>query len=293
MLENLLTQLFLPGLLGLIMFGMGLSLVKEDFFRLFKMPKPIGLGLLGQMILMPLLTFCLAIMFKLPTHLAVGLMMLAACPGGSMSNVFSHIARANLALSVTLTAISTVICVFSTPWIIQFAINYFSDQEPIQFSLFNTSVGLAIVTLLPIFLGLLVRAKWTTLALRWEPFFRRYSVVFMIIMVGSIALQDTDLLIASMKQVFWATAALNLGSIAIGIILGTVCHLATMDSLTLGIEVGVQNASMAILIAVSFLGEPSFATAAGVYGVTMYLGATLLVLGIKFARNYTSNLSVE
>ena len=114
---SIFTQVLLPVAIALIMFGMGLSLTIQDFTRLAKAPVSIGVGLLGQIILMPLLALGICLTFKLDAPIAVGLMILAACPGGTTSNVFSQLAKANLALSVSLTAISTFICVFSTPFI--------------------------------------------------------------------------------------------------------------------------------------------------------------------------------
>jgi len=110
---SFLTQIMLPATLAVIMFGMGLSLTTDDFVRLWKMPKPIFVGLAGQLVLLPMLAYGIAIAFGLSEDLAIGLIILSACPGGTMSNVISHLAKANLALSVTLTAITTIICVFT------------------------------------------------------------------------------------------------------------------------------------------------------------------------------------
>lgn len=287
--DSVLTQIVLPLILAVIMFGMGLSLTKDDFTRLWKTPKPIIVGLGGQVLILPVLAFLVAIAFDLSADLAIGLMILAACPGGTMSNVISHLARANLALSVSLTAVTTVICVFSTPWIIKFAIEQFSDTGGQEFSLLNTSLGLIFLTLLPVLLGIIVRHFWSEKALAVEPMFRKLSLGFMIVMIAAIVFQERDLLIAYFGQVFWATLALNLGSIAVGILLGKMSGLVVRDQITLGIEVGIQNASMAMLIAVSFLSNPALATSAGIYGLTMYIGAGLLALWAKKHNNVTES----
>lgn len=289
--ESVLTQVLLPLILAVIMFGMGLSLIKEDFTRLWKTPKPIAVGLFGQILILPILAYAVAIVFGLSAELAIGLMILAACPGGTMSNVVSHLARANLALSVSLTAVTTVICVFTTPWIIKFAIEQFSDSGGESFSLLNTSLGLVVLTLLPVLLGIVVRAKWSDLALKIEPMFRKLALIFMIGMIGAIIIDERDVLIEFFGQVFWATLALNMGSIIIGILLGKVSGLAIRDQITLGIEVGIQNASMAMLIAITFLSDPALATSAGIYGLTMYIGAGLLALWSK--KHNDAEKSVE
>lgn len=278
---SFLTQVMLPLVLAMIMFGMGLSLTKDDFLRLWKIPRTVVVGLFGQLILMPVIAYGVAIFFELSAPLAIGLMILAACPGGTMSNVISHLARANLALSVTLTAITTVVCVFSTPFIIKFSIEHFGSGTDTDFSLASTTLGLIFITLLPVLAGIWVRQKYPNAAMRREPAFRKFSGFFILAMIVAILIQERDILMSSFSQMFGASVSLNLLSIAAGLVLAKLFHLTPRDSITLGIEVGIQNASMAILIAVTFLEAPDYATAAGVYGLTMYLGAALLVIMAK------------
>lgn len=288
--SSFLTQIMLPLTLAMIMFGMGLSLTKEDFVRLWRLPKPVFVGLFGQLVLMPAIAYSVAIIFDLSAPLAIGLMILAACPGGTMSNVISLLARANLALSVTLTAFATVICVFSTPFIIQFAISQFSANEPVAFSLANTTVGLFFITLVPVLIGLICRQKFPNAAMRWEPKFQRFSGIFILCMIVAILIQERDVLVTSFSQVFWATLALNLLSVGAGLFLAKVFKLRNIDGVTLGIEVGIQNASMAMLIAITFLEKSEYATSAGVYGLTMYIGAALLiVLARRIHRSNAQN----
>lgn len=278
---SILTQVLLPAVLALIMFGMGLSLTKADFTRLLEMPRAIILGLFGQVMLLPALAYATAVAFDLSPELAIGIMILSACPGGTMSNVISHLSRANLALSVSLTGITTLICVFSTPWIIHFSISAFADTKGQSFSLLSTSVGLIFITFLPVLIGIGMRHKYPEIALRLEPRFRKLALAFMVVMIVAIVIQERDTLISSFSQVFWATLTLNIVAIIVGVLLGKSFKLPHREQITLGIEVGIQNASMAILIAITFLKSPAFATAAGVYGLTMYLGAGLLVVYAK------------
>lgn len=275
---SFLTQVMLPIVLAMIMFGMGLSLTKEDFLRLWKIPRTVIIGLFGQLIFMPIIAFAVAVFFELSAPLAIGLMILAACPGGTMSNVISHLARANLALSVTLTAITTVVCVFSTPFIIKFSIAHFGTDTDTNFSLASTTIGLIFITLIPVLAGIWVRQRYPNAAMRREPGFRKFSGFFILAMIVAILIQERDILMSSFSQMFGASISLNLASIAAGLALAKLFRLTQRDSITLGIEVGIQNASMAILIAVTFLEAPDYATAAGVYGLTMYLGAAILVL---------------
>jgi len=277
MTESVLTQILLPAAIAIIMLGMGLSLTTADFTRLFRLPKAVATGLLGQLLLLPIVAFGLCFIFELGPEMAIGLMILAACPGGTMSNVISHLARANLALSVTLTAITTVVCVFSTPFIIRWSIGHFSDQPVASFSLLSTTVGLFVITLVPVLIGIIVRAYVPSFAIKYEEVFRRFSAIFMLFMITAILIQERDLLVSSFSQVAGATIGLNLGAIFVGLGLAKLFRLNAIDGATLGIEVGIQNATMAILIAVTFLEVPAYATAAGVYGITMYLCAVVPV----------------
>jgi BASS family bile acid:Na+ symporter len=279
--DSFLTQIILPLVLALIMFGMGLSLTRQDFLELGKEPKAVVVGLIGQLLLLPILAYGVAILFGLSQHLAIGIMILAACPGGTSSNIISHLARANLALSVSLTAVTTLVCVLTTPMIIQFAINQFDTDPAKSFSLLSTTLGLIFITLLPVLFGIFLRHKFPKQAINSEPFFRRLSTGFLIFMIIAITYQERANILESLSQVLFPTVSLNLAAIAIGLLLGVIFKLVKRDCVTLGIEVGVQNSAMAILIAVSFLNRPDYAIAAGVYGLAMYFGAGLLIFGAK------------
>lgn len=275
--DTIFTQVLLPAILGIIMFGMGLSLVKEDFVRIAKVPKSVAAGLFGQVILLPLFAFALVTAFSAPIEIAIGLMILAACPGGTTSNLISHIARANLALSVSLTAITTVICVITTPFLIKFSISHFTQSDTTEFSLIGISMKLVILLIVPISLGMLLRHFFSKVARRAEPFFRHFSTIFMLMLIGIIAYQEREMMQASFPDIFYITFSLNIGATIMGVLLAKAFSLSKKDGLTLGIEIGTQNASMAMLIAITFIENSAYSIAAGIYGVTMYLGAFLLV----------------
>lgn len=281
MTDSFLTQVILPLALALIMFGMGLSLTKHDFIELGKEPKAILVGLFGQLLLLPILAYGVAILFRLDQHLAIGMMIVAACPGGTSSNIISQLARANLALSVSLTAVTTLVCVFTTPLIIQFAINQFDTHSDNSFSLLGTTLGLIFVTLLPVLFGIYLRQKYPTQAINSEPFFRRLAVGFLIFIIIALVYQERETILGSFSQVLLPSITLNLVAIATGLLLGFIFNLIGRDCVTLGIEVGIQNSGMAILIGVSFLARPDYAITAAVYGLSMYLGAGLLIWGAK------------
>jgi BASS family bile acid:Na+ symporter len=279
--DSILTQVILPLVLALIMFGMGLSLTKQDFLELGKEPKPVAIGLFGQLLILPLLAYGIAIFFNLSEHLAVGIMILAACPGGTSSNILSQLARANLALSVSLTAVTTLICVVTTPLIIRFAIEEFNDTPVASFSLLSTTLGLIFITLIPVLVGILIRHNFADFAIRSEVFFRRLSTGFLIFMIAAITYQERTTFLTSFVLLSEAVISLNLLAIGTGLLLGLMFKLVKRDTVTLGIEVGVQNSAMAMLISITFLDRPDYAIAAGVYGLAMYLGAGLLIFGAR------------
>lgn len=292
MTDSFLTQVVLPLALALIMFGMGLSLTKQDFIELGKEPKAILVGLLGQLLLLPILAYGVAILFRLDQHLAIGMMIVAACPGGTSSNIISQLARANLALSVSLTAVTTLVCVLTTPLIIQFAINQFDTHSDNSFSLLGTTLGLIFVTLLPVLFGIYLRQKYPEKAINSEPFFRRLAVGFLIFIIIALVYQERETIFGSFSQVLLPSITLNLVAIATGLLIGFVFNLIGRDCVTLGIEVGVQNSGMAILIGVSFLERPDYAITAAVYGLSMYLGAGLLIWGAKWHSKKLKEVSV-
>lgn len=278
---TVLTEVLLPLALAFVMFGMGLTLTLADFYRLFKSPKPVVIGIVGQIVLLPALAIALCILFGLPDYISVGIMVLAACPGGTTSNLISHIAKANLALSVSLTAISTIVCVFTTPLIIQFAISIFVEENAPSFSVIQTVVGLVCISILPVLLGMTLRHYKTILALRAENFFRRFSMYFMLLMIVGVLISERDSLGSSLQNAFLICLMLNLCSVALGLTLSKLSNLAFKDALTLAIEIGVQNAALAMLICISFLHAPDYAIAPGIYGVAMYMGPALLALWAK------------
>jgi BASS family bile acid:Na+ symporter len=281
---SVLTEVLLPLALAFVMFGMGLTLTISDFGRLLKAPKAIMTGFLGQIVLLPLLTFAICLAFELPPYIAVGIMVLAACPGGTTSNLISHIAKANLALSVSLTAISTIACVFTTPFIIQFAIDFFVKQNAPAFSVVETVLGLIGVSILPVVIGMIIRRLFTGFATKTETFFRQFSMYFMLAMIVGVLVSERDNLATSFESAFLVCLTLNLSSVLMGLILAKISAASFKDSLTLAIEIGVQNAALAMLICITFLKAPDYAIAPGVYGIAMYIGPALLAIWAKRNR---------
>lgn len=291
---SVLTEVLLPLALAFVMFGMGLTLTLSDFTRLLKAPKAVLTGFIGQIILLPMMALGLCFVFELPDYIAVGVMVLAACPGGTTSNLISHVAKANLALSVSLTAISTIACVFSTPFIIQFALDYFVKENTPDFSIIQTVIGLVGISIVPVIIGMTIRRFNSRFATKTESFFRQFSMYFMLLMIVGVLVSERNNLAASFERAFLVCLTLNLSSVLLGLGLAKLSNLAFKDSLTLAIEIGVQNAALAMLICITFLDAPDYAIAPGVYGVAMYIGPALLALWAKRKmRNEQPSVSLQ
>lgn len=266
--------LLIPGALAVIMFGMGLTLTAADFTRLVRYPRAVSLGLLGQVVLLPLVALALCLALRLPPPHAVGLMLIALAPGGAVSNLFSQVARGDVALSVTLTSVSSVLAVVTLPVALDLTLRLFTGSgQVVHLPLGPTMLHIALITVLPVTLGMLVRSRVPALARRMDIPMRRISLGFLIVAVGLILLRERTQLPGYLLRVGPATVALPVLAIAVGDLLGRLGRLPTAQVRTLGIEVGIQNAILATAVAVSprMLGSTEIAMVPTTYGLTMVL----------------------
>lgn len=192
--SSLATQLFLPGALFVIMLGLGLPLTPADFKRVFLYPKAAAVGLAVQILLLPLVGFGLANLLPMEPVLAVGLMLLAACPGGATSNLITWLAKGDTALSVTLTAISSFVSVLTIPLILSFSLHWFmGSSQSVQVPFVQTVGQIVVITLIPVSLGMLIRAKKPVLADRLaSPMKTLSSLLLAVIILGLILSQRQD-----------------------------------------------------------------------------------------------------
>lgn len=274
---EVLKQLLLPAALFAVLLGMGLSLRPADFRRVLLSPKAKILGLGCQLVLLPLTAFCLALAFRLPGELAVGLMVLASCPGGPTSNVITHLSRGDTALSVTLTAVSSVVCVFTIPWILAFSMSWFQgDAVAIQLPFWKTLGQLTLVTILPILVGMVVRASHPSLALRLSRPVNVFSMVFLAVIILAVVLREDDLahqfLLAGP-----AAITLNLLTMALGFAAAWMVRLPRAQRITIAIETGIQNATLSLGISLGLLESARIAMPSVVYGLFMFLSGGFMI----------------
>jgi bile acid:Na+ symporter, BASS family len=279
---DLLKTVFLPVALILIMFGMGMSLTVGDFKRVVLSPKAKLLGLGCQLLVLPVLAFGRAVLFRLPGELAVGLMLLAACPGGPTSNIISHLSRGDTALSVTLTAVSSFITVFTIPLVVGFAMAYFmAGEAAISLPFGKTLVQLVVVTILPISLGMWVHAARPSFSRSMGRPVNVISILFLGLIIVAAVIREKDLG-AQFAAAGPAAIALNVCGMALGFAAAALFRLATAQRIAISIEVGIQNGTLALAIALGLLDSSRIAIPAVVYSLFMFVTGAVMIL--RFGR---------
>lgn len=270
--ESVLTKIFLPLSLGIIMFGMGLSLTVQDFRRIFQFPGAVLLGLVNQIIILPLLAFGIANTLHLSPEHAVGLMILAVCPGGATSNLITHLSRGNVALSITLTAFSSTITLFTIPFLVNFSLDHFLNRsQPIHLPVLETMAQISVVTLLPVIIGMLVHRRYPALTHRTEGMVRKISALLLAVIVLAAILKERHHLVESFLAVGPASLALNLGSLLIGMASAKLLLHDLKQSISIAVESGIQNGALGITIAATLLQEPAMAIPPAIYSLVMFL----------------------
>jgi BASS family bile acid:Na+ symporter len=261
------------------MFGMGLSLRVEDFKRILIYPKAVGIGLLNQLVLLPILAFGIVKVFSLPPELAVGLMILAVCPGGATSNLITHLAKGDAALSITLTACSSVITVFTIPFLVNYSIGYFiPGGEAKQLEVVGTVVSVLVITIIPVAQGMLVFAKVPKLAAKLDLPFRRISAIFFVIIVVAAVLKEKENLVHYFLEAGPAALALNVATLVLSFGIAKLVKLPFRQGLTIAIESGIQNGTLGITIAATLLMNSVMTIPSAIYSLIMFGTAALVIL---------------
>ncbi len=275
---TLVNTVIVPIGLAAIMFSMGLSLSLADFREVVRNPKAVLAGLIGQMVLLPPLAILLAIVFQLPAPMAVGLFILAACPAGTTSNAVTYAAKANVALAVVLTTLSSLITVFSIPLLLSWALgHYFGDGEAPKLSIVKTMTQIAQMTIVPVAAGMLLRRLSGTFADRASVWLRPASIVVLVAVIAFSVFVSLDLVVENLLRAGPAALALNILAMGTGLAVAALFGLAREDRLTIAIEVGIQNATMATFLSLTILKDLSLAITPTIYGVLMIANAGLLV----------------
>ena len=276
---TIITQIFLPISLSIIMFGMGLTLVINDFGRLLIYPKEVIIGLFNQLIFLPLIGFLIILLFDLNSSMAIGIMILSLCPGGPTSNLITQVARGNIGLSVTLTALASLITVFTIPIILSEAITYFSGETDvvIELPVLQTMLQILIITVIPVSIGMVIRKKNEDFALRMEKPMRVASTVLFIIIFLLVMIANKDLIIQAMKEVGLATLLLNLSTMTLGYITAKIFGIKGKSQISITVESGIQNGTLAFVIATTILNNVEMGIPTGAYSIWMFITGGILM----------------
>lgn len=273
---NFLTIVFLPLALFIIMLGMGLSLTLKDFQQVFIYPKAVVIGLMAQLIMLPIVGFGIASVFSLNPELAVGMMLLVACPGGSTSNMITFLAGGDVALSVTLTAISSLITILTIPLVVNFAMQTFLGAgTTLQLPFLNTVVQIAVMTLLPLAIGMVINRYAPGIATKVNQPVKWLSLFFLAVVVTGVLLRERNNLMSYVIAVGWVTLTLNLVTMALGFAIATLAQLGEKSVRAITVEVGIQHGILAMAIASSptLLNAPTMAIPAAIYSLLMFVNA--------------------
>ncbi len=272
--DSALTTIGLPLALGIIMFGLGLDLTPADFKRVGKHPKAVVVALACQLLLLPAVCFGLVLAFDLPPLLGIGLMLLAASPGGTTANLYSHLFRGDVALNITLTAINSIIAVLTLPLIASLAINYYDRSDDVSMP-FLEVVKVFVLILVPVGIGMAVRARASGFAERMDKPVRIASAIILAVLVIGIMLDQRANVLDYLARVGLAAGLFCLISLAVGYVVPKAAGIVEEQAIASSFEIGVHNATLAIFVAVEVLDNVEISIPAAVYGVVMFPMAAL------------------
>ena len=271
--DSALISVGLPIALAIIMFGLGLSLEVADFRRVARTPRAVVVALGIQVLLLPVIAFGLVVGFDLDPLLAVGVMLLAASPGGTTANLFSHLFRGDVALNITLTAINSVLAAVTIPLVTNFAIGYFDAEGELGLQLGKVLQVIAIV-LVPVAVGMVVRRASTTFAQRADKPVRIFSIVVLVAVAVGALLGERENLAGYLRDVGLVTGLLCVLSLTLGYAGARLARLERPQAVASSMEVGIHNTTVALTIALSVLDSTEVAIPAAVYSILMYVLAT-------------------
>ena len=273
-----LSTVILASALIVIMLGMGLSLRTSDFKRIIFNPKPIIIGLINQLILLPLIGLGVTFLFPMNPEVAIGIMILAACPGGPTSNLITHLAKGDLALSVTLTAFSSLITILTIPFIVNFALETFLDAtQLIQLNVLQTVLQICVVVVIPVVVGMAIRRNRPLFAERMAKPVKIASGVVLALIIVALVIKEHANFIPYFKQAGIATLVLNIATMGVGFFSAKLFHIEKKQAVSISVESGIQNGTLAITIAVVLLNNTAYAIAPAVYSLLMFLTGGVII----------------
>jgi BASS family bile acid:Na+ symporter len=276
--SDLVSTVLLPIALGIIMLGLGLTLTIDDFKRVLVYPRAVLVGLFCQMIVLPLVCYSICVGLSLPPILAVGMMLLAASPGGATANLFSHLSNGDVALNITLTAVNSVLSVFTLPILVSISmVQFMGEEKAIPFQ-FGKAIQVFAIILVPVGIGMLIRAKKQAFAEGLNKPVRLASVVFLILIIVAAILKERANIGVYFAQVGTAALIFNLASMMTGYGVPLLFKIPQKQSIAIGMEIGIHNGTLAIAIATTVLESAPMSIPAAIYSLIMFFTAGIFGL---------------
>ena len=293
-LVTLVNTVVIPICLFLIMMGMGLTLITNDFKRVLKYPKAVGIGLTNQLILLPIIGFALANIMPLRPEYAVGVMLLVLCPGGTTSNLFTYLAKGDVALSVTMTAIASVITVFTIPIVLSFSLIYFMGSgSEFELPVVKTVLTLVVLTIVPISIGMLIKRYAPKVADRSQVYVSRFGVIFLTFLVLFLGYVQRDIIVDAFIATGPVSIILNLSTMALGYYSSKWFGLNLAQRTSITLEVGLQNSTLSIFMALTLLSNYDMSMMPAIYTLVMFLTAGILVRIFSARHNKLRKSEIE
>ena len=283
---NIVTDLILPLALAFIMFVLGLGLTGSDFLRVIKQPRDFFVGAFSQIILLPIIAFILVIawlrIWSISPELAIGVMIIAAAPGGVTSNLLTSFAKGDVALSISLTAIISLLCVITIPFIVLTSVGLLSDSNITQdISLLSMSQNMFLIVTVPVILGMLLRRFVSGAALKFEPIARKISIaLFVLVLLGAIAAERENV-ITYFAQAGLITLVLNVAMMVVAYLVAKTFATGTEQKKCIIIECGLQNGTLAIFVATSIFGSGMYVIPAATYSLIMFATSLIFVYFVR------------
>lgn len=281
----------MPLALGIIMLGLGLSLTLDDFKRVLTYPRAVVVGLFCQMILLPAVAVGVAHLFNLPPALAVGLMLLAAAPGGATANLFSHLAKGDVALNITLTAVNSLLALFTLPLIVNWSLVHFLGEGQVIPMVFDKVIQVFIIVLGPVAIGMAVRRSAPATADRLDKPVRILSALFLVLVIAAAVAKERANLADYFQQVGLAALAFNVVSMAVGYFIPRLFGVLTRQAVAIGMEIGIHNGTLAIYLANQILKRDDMAISPAIYSLIMFF--TAAAFGTFMARRTAAEQGSE
>ena len=276
---SIITQVFLPLALFIIMLGMGLSLVPNDFKRVVLFPKAVAVGTVLKLVFIPLLTFVLLYVIPLQPELAVGFVLIASCPGGATTNLIANLAKGDVALSITLTAIASVITVFSIPIVVNLGLlEFMGETREIQLPFLKTIIQILAITIVPVAIGMMLNYKLPKLCRKLEKPVKLISAIFLVLIIAAALIKEKENLADFFIKAGPLALLLNIAGMFIGYFVTYFFTKNKSQAVTVGVEVGIVNGTLGIAIAAGILESSVMTIPSAIYSIIMYLSVLLMIL---------------